>query len=69
MTIGLPKALLYYRYQTLWATFFRELGCEVVTSPDTNQAVLTRGISSSIGECCLPAKLFLAQRSPSLWKC
>ena len=69
MTIGLPKALLYYRYQVLWTTFFRELGCEVVTSPDTNQAILAKGISSSIGECCLPAKLFLGHVASLLGRC
>ena len=59
MTIGLPKALLYYRYEYLWKTFFSELGCEVVTSQDTNQPILSNGINYSISECCLPQKLFM----------
>ena len=28
LVIGLPRAMLYYRYGTLWRTFFRELGME-----------------------------------------
>ena len=28
MKIGIPRALLYYRYHVLWNTFFRELGIE-----------------------------------------
>ena len=30
--IGLPRALLYYRYRVLWRTFFQELGMETVVS-------------------------------------
>ncbi len=30
MKIGIPRALLYYRYHVLWETFFRELGSETV---------------------------------------
>ena len=59
MTIGLPRALLYYRYEQLWKTFFTELGCEVLTSPDTSQTILSDGIARSVGECCLPVKVFL----------
>ena len=59
MTIGLPNAFLYYRYEYLWKTFFSELGCEVVTSQDTNQPILSNGINYSISECCLPQKLFM----------
>ena len=59
MTIGLPRALLYYRYERLWKTFFRELGCDVVTSPETNQAILAQGVALSVGECCLPVKVYL----------
>lgn len=59
MTIGLPRALLYYRYAQLWETFFTELGCDVITSPDTSQTILTEGVARSVGECCLPIKVFL----------
>ena len=27
--IGLPRAMLYYRYRVLWRAFFQELGIEV----------------------------------------
>ena len=30
MKIGIPRALLYYRYHVLWNTFFQELGIETV---------------------------------------
>lgn len=69
MTIGLPKALLYYRYRYLWETFFTELGCKTVTSPDTCRTMLEEGIARSVGECCLPVKLFLGHVSSLLGRC
>ena len=69
MTIGIPKALLYYRYNHLWTTFFTELGCEVVTSPDTCQAMLAEGVARSVGECCLPVKLFMGHVASLLGRC
>lgn len=59
MIIGLPRALMFYRYEHLWKTFFTELGCDVLMSPDTNQSILAEGIVHSLGECCLPVKVFL----------
>ncbi len=69
MTIGLPKALLYYRYQYLWSTFFSELGCKVVTSPDTCQTMLTEGIAQSVSESCLPVKLFMGHVASLRGRC
>ena len=43
MKIGIPRALLYYRYGVLWETFFRELGMETVLSPHTNKNLLDAG--------------------------
>mgnify|MGYP002573515071 FL=1 len=34
--IGMPRALLHYRYGTLWTTFFEALGCDVVLSAPTD---------------------------------
>lgn len=69
MTIGLPKALLYYRYEQLWTTFFKKLGCEVRTSSDTCQAKLLEGISHSSSESCLPVKLFMGHVADLLDHC
>lgn len=35
ITIGLPRALLYYRYYALWRTFFQELDIKVAVSTPT----------------------------------
>ena len=58
MKIGIPRALLYYRYDVLWETFFQELGMEVVLSPVTDKDILDDGNLYAIDENCLSAKLF-----------
>ena len=47
--IGIPRALLHYRYGVLWQTFFEELGKTVVISDETDKAVLEAGIARSSG--------------------
>lgn len=59
ITIGLPRALLFYQYQTLWTTFFKELGCDIVVSDKSNKEILEEGTKKSIDEACLSMKLFL----------
>ncbi len=57
--IGIPKALLYYKYGDLWANFFNELDCEIVYSPETNFEILEQGKKLSIDESCLALKIYL----------
>lgn len=59
MTIGIPRAFLYYRYRHLWETFFGELGVGVIVSPETNKAILDSGEALSIDESCLPSKIYM----------
>jgi len=59
MTIGIPRALLYYRYAVLWETFFDELGVETVLSPRSNKEIQDTGDRYAIDESCLSSKLFL----------
>jgi predicted nucleotide-binding protein (sugar kinase/HSP70/actin superfamily) len=61
--IGIPKALLYYKYAALWENFFNELGCEVICSPETNQEILEEGKRLSIDESCLSLKIFIGHVS------
>ena len=56
--IGIPRALYYYKYYSLWKTFFEELGAKVVVSETTNKKILIEGISSCISEACLPIKAY-----------
>lgn len=59
MKIGIPQALTYHYYQTLWTTFFNDLSCEVITSGRTDRSKLDSGINIAPGETCLPLKCYL----------
>lgn len=69
MKIGIPRALLYYRYAVLWDTFFRELGIETVLSPHTNKNLLDAGNYYAIDENCLSSKLYLGHVAALEGKC
>lgn len=57
--IGLPRALLYFHYGDSWRALLESLGYEVITSPETTAHALKEGVRSSIGDFCLPVKIFL----------
>lgn len=57
--VGIPRALLYYRYGILWKKFFEKLGCNVVISPETNKQILELGINNTIDESCLSYKIYV----------
>ena len=57
--IGMPRALLHYRYGTLWTTFFEALGCDVVLSDPTDRSTVAHGDALSNDECCLASKIYL----------
>lgn len=59
ITIGIPRALLYYKYQHLWECFFKSLGCEIILSPNTNKQIIQNGIELSIDESCLSSKIYM----------
>lgn len=59
LKIGLPRAFSYYRNSVLWRSFFTQLGCKVVVSPDTNIDILNLGIKNTIDECCLSYKIYI----------
>lgn len=57
--IGIPRAFLYFKYKYLWETFFKELHCSIVVSPETNKKILKDGVNNSIDESCLSAKIYM----------
>lgn len=57
--IGIPRALLYYRYGVLWKNFFELLGCNVVLSPETNKQIVELGVNNTIDESCLSYKIYI----------
>ena len=69
MKIGLPKALLYYRYGVLWETFFHELGFDVEVSADTSKETLEIGTKTTLDENCLPLKIFMGHVKSLIGQC
>ncbi len=69
MKIGIPRALLYYRYHTLWQTFFETLGFQVVISPKTNKQIMDAGDQYTIDENCISSKLFFGHIAALEGKC
>ena len=58
MIVGIPKGLLYCRYNEFAINFFKELGAEVICSENTNKEILNLGINNCVDEACLPIKIF-----------
>lgn len=67
--IGIPRALLHYRYGTLWQTFFEEIGCTVVHSDESDKELLEQGSSRSSDETCLASKLFMGHVADLAGRC
>lgn len=59
MTIGLPRALFYYKYQTLIRSFFNELEIDYIISDPSNKKILEDGKKIAPEEACISLKLFL----------
>ncbi|MDD2376653.1 MAG: acyl-CoA dehydratase activase-related protein [Clostridia bacterium] len=69
LKIGIPKAMLYYKYNVLWETFFTELGCEIILSENTNKKILNNGIIYSADESCLASKIYMGHIFSLIGKC
>lgn len=69
ITIGIPKALLFFKYKDLWSTFFEELGCEILVSPNTNKKILDDGLKFSMDESCMAMKVYMGHVYYLIDKC
>lgn len=69
ITIGIPKVLLYYKYSELWTSFFEELGCEIIVSPNTSKKILEDGIKFSLDESCMAMKIYMGHVYYLIDKC
>ena len=58
MTIGIPKALIYWKRPNFWEVFFRSLGFEVLLSPSTNKEIIEKGTRTSDPEACFATKVY-----------
>ncbi len=57
MRVGIPRALLYYRYGKFWERYLTELGAEVVVTRKTDKVLLQKGLEYVSSEVCLPVKI------------
>ncbi|HBY19661.1 MAG: hypothetical protein A2Y24_03315 [Clostridiales bacterium GWE2_32_10] len=57
--VGIPRGLLYFKYNVLWTSFLEEMGCEIMISPESNKQILEKGAQHSIDESCLSAKIYI----------
>ncbi len=57
MRVGIPRALLYYRYGRFWEKYLTELGAEVVVSRKTDKVLVQKGLGCVSSEVCLPIKI------------
>lgn len=69
LVIGLPRALLFYRYETLWRGFFQELGAQVVVSAPTDRKIMEEGSALAVDETCLSAKIFFGHVKSLVGRC
>ena len=67
--VGIPRALLYYKYGVMWEAFFRGIGRTVVLSEPTDKAVADEGDRLSVDECCLASKVFVGHVASLVGRC
>jgi len=56
--VGIPRGLYFYKYSTLWETFFKGLDAEVVISDKTNKNIMLSGANACVSEACIPIKAY-----------
>lgn len=57
-TIGIPRAMHFYEFYSMWESYFKALGFEILLSPKTNKDILNAGVLTCVDEACLPIKIF-----------
>lgn len=57
MRIGLPRALMFYRYYPFLKTFLEGCGYEVRSSPPTNMKILGMGTDVCVDDVCVAVKV------------
>ncbi|MBM4322495.1 MAG: hypothetical protein FJ115_02955 [Deltaproteobacteria bacterium] len=58
--IGIPRALLFYRYFPFWEAFFQTLNFEVVVSRPSHRGLIEEGFKFADDDTCIPMKMAFA---------
>jgi len=56
--VGVPRALLYYKFDVLWKTYFEKLGAELIISPESNSSIKKLAVTNAPDEDCYSTKLY-----------
>lgn len=56
-TIGIPRALFYWKKPFFWPAFFENLGFNVLLSPSSNKEIIEAGIKVADPETCFSFKV------------
>ena len=67
--VGIPQALLYHEFGSLWLDFFQNIGIAAVLSGETNKQIVDRGMALAIDESCIPLKVYLGHAASLLDTC
>jgi len=57
LKIGMPRSMFYYDRFPFWATYYQNLGFDVVVSPPTDGQIATIGDELAIAQPCFPVKV------------
>ena len=69
LTVGIPRAMLYYRFGILWERFFQVLGVTTVLSPPGSRGILEAGTRLAPDESCLSLKMFMGHVDALIGRC
>lgn len=69
LIIGIPRGMLYYRYQTIFRCYFEALGIKTAVSEPTTQSSAEAGTAVTIDEACLALKLYMGHVKSLIGKC
>jgi predicted nucleotide-binding protein (sugar kinase/HSP70/actin superfamily) len=58
MTIGIPRALIYWKNPHFWESFFKNLNLKILLSPLTNREIVEGGVKISDPETCFSNKVY-----------
>ena len=67
--VGIPRAMLYHRYGTLWEHFLQALGVSFILSPPSGRGILEAGTKLAPDESCLSLKMFMGHVQSLVGRC
>ncbi len=57
VTVGVPRALIFWQLLPMFGTFLKELGFDVILSNESDKRIIRRGVESAAAQTCFPVKV------------